>query len=401
MKHFSILNVKLTMQRRDFIKLTAIGAASASFASSFGTRSLVADEKPIARGAFRHPGLLHSNRELAFIKARIQAGDKPWVGEWQKMDAWCKQLLELDAKPYQKVVRGPSNNPDKGSTELQRDASAAYSLVLAWCLSGNKVYAKKATSLLDAWSAKLEVFEGHDTKLLSGMAGVKFVNAGELLRHTYADWKRAEQDRFEAMLRGVFYEPIKDFYPSANGNWDASMIQTMLGMGIFLNDRKMFDRAVDYYRKGEGNGAITMYFNDFGQCQETGRDQAHTQMGLGFLGVACEMAWKQGVDLYAEADNRLALGFEYTAKYNLGHEVPYEPYTSFEGRYKYKRISDDSRGRFAPIYERAVYHYHHRMGLDMPFTREAAAKQVKPRDIRRGWAHFRWTDLMFHQPPKA
>ena len=34
------------------------------------------------------------------------------------------------------------------------------------------------------------------------------------------------------------------------------MIQTMLAMGIFLEDRPMFDRAVNYYLNGEGNGAI-------------------------------------------------------------------------------------------------------------------------------------------------
>jgi hypothetical protein len=27
---------------------------------------------------------------------------------------------------------------------------------------------------------------------------------------------------------------IKDFYPSANGNWDASMLQAMTAMGVFL-----------------------------------------------------------------------------------------------------------------------------------------------------------------------
>lgn len=389
------------MQRREFIKLTALGAAGASVSCLPVSPCIAAlDTTPANNAAFRHPGLLHSKEELAFIKARIQAGDMPWADGWQKMEETCKQMLAFDAEPRRTVERGPSNRSDKGSTELLRDGSAAYSLAVAWCLSGNKVYARKAASILNAWSARIEVFKGHDTKLLSGMAGVKYVNAAELIRHTYAGWKARDQDRFEAMLRIVFYDPIKDFYPTANGNWDAAMIQTMIGMGIFLDDQKMFDRAATYLREGRGNGAITNYFNVFGQCQETGRDQAHTQMGLGFLGSACEMAWKQGVDLYGEADSRLALGFEYTAKYNLGHEVPYETFTSVEGRYTYKRISDDSRGRFAPIYERALYHYHHRNGMPMPFTREAAGQPIRRRDIRRGWAHFRWTNLMFERPPK-
>ncbi|MSU24700.1 MAG: hypothetical protein EXS32_12875 [Opitutus sp.] len=31
-----------------------------------------------------------------------------------------------------------------------------------------------------------------------------------------------------------------------------------------------------------------------GECQESGRDQGHTQMGLGFLGCAAEIAWFRG-----------------------------------------------------------------------------------------------------------
>jgi len=212
-------------------------------------------------------------------------------------------------------------------------------------------------------------------RLLVGMDGVKLCNAAELIRHSKSEWTAEGQASFEKMLRQVFYPLIKDFYATANGNWDASMIQSMIAIGIFLDDREIFDRAVNYYRHGEGNGAITKYLNDFGQCQETGRDQAHVQMGLGFLSCACEMAWKQGVDLYGASENRLALGFEYTAKYNLGEEVPYEPYRSVEGRYHYLKISSRGRGRFRPIYERIVNHYQHRKGLDMPHCSKILTKK--------------------------
>ena len=59
-------------------------------------------------------------------------------------------------------------------------------------------------------------------------------------------------------------------------------------------------------------------------------------------------------------------------------QVPYEPYKSLEGRYHYKKISDDSRGRFRPMYERVYNHYHNRLELEAPFTRMAADKQAKP-----------------------
>ena len=98
--------------------------------------------------------------------------------------------------------------------------------------------------------------------------------------------------------------------------------------------KRLFDRAVDYFHNGSGNGSLTHYIiNEQGQCQESGRDQQHTQLGLAHLAEACEIAWNQGLDLYATADNRLLKGFEYTAKYNLGHDVPFVPYRDTTGKY--------------------------------------------------------------------
>ena len=228
------------------------------------------------------------------------------------------------------------------------------------------------------------------------MDGVAFCNAAELIRHTSSEWLDKDQKQFERMLREVFYPVIRDFYPTANGNWDASMIQTMIAMGIFLDDRAMFDRAAEYFRHGKGNGAIENYFNEFGECQESGRDQSHVQMGIGFLACACEMAWKQGVNLYGAADNRLALGFEYTAKYNLGEDVPYQRYRSVEDRYDYPKISRRGRGRFRPIYERTVHHYHNRLGMEMPYSRQVADRE-RPEGSHR--QHMSWGTLTSYRLP--
>jgi len=148
---------------------------------------------------------------------------------------------------------------------------------LLWALTGKVAHAKKAAEIIGAWSSMLESIGNHDARLLVGMEGYDYCNAAELLKHTWDGWPQRDQARFEKMLRDIFYPIIKDFYPSANGNWDASMLQTMLAMGVYLDDRAMFDRGVDYYLKGEGNGAVRHYFKPSGQCQESGRGQGHTQ----------------------------------------------------------------------------------------------------------------------------
>lgn len=71
---------------------------------------------------------------------------------------------------------------------------------------------------------------------------------------------------------------------------------------------------------------------------------------------------------------QIAHGYEYTAKYNLGHDVPCGPYRSYEGRYNHPTISDKARGRFGSICERVYHHYHIRMGLEMPFTGHVVEK---------------------------
>ena len=368
---------------------------------SLGAAMAVAAATAPAHGEFVHPGVSHTRESIAFVKGKIAAGEQPWTRAWEEVKSFRRSSLEYEPEPRARVERGPYNNPNLGSSEFSADAEAAYLHAVQWVLSEKVAHAKESAEILDAWSGTLESIGNHDARLLVGMEGYKFCNAAELLRHTWDGWPEQNQVRFERMLRGIFHPIIKDFYPSANGNWDASMIQTMMAMGVFLDDREMFDRAKDYYLAGEGNGAIGNYFKPSGQCQESGRDQAHTQMGLDFLACAAEIAWNQGIDLYGALDNRLLKGFEYTAKYNLGYDVPYEPYRSYEGRYFYKEISDDSRSRLRPMYEKVLNHYENRIGLDAPFTKQAAMRLRDgddARSSRRGRPSALGTLMYFGQP---
>ncbi|MHB1037821.1 MAG: alginate lyase family protein [Pirellulales bacterium] len=375
--------------------LPAQDGRAVPIAPAAGTSAQVA-AKSAEKKPFVHPGILHNRAELAFVKARIDSGAEPWKSAWDQLRTHTFAQLDWKTKARADVVRGVMNNPNRGASDMERDAAAAYVHAVQWWLVGEKAHAEKAIEILNAYSATLKSVTGHDARLLVGMTGINFLNAAELVRHSDAGWKADDQRRFERLLREVLYPVIRDFYPDANGNWDAAMLQTMLAMGVFLDDRAMFDRAADYCLNGRGNGAIPNYLNEFGECQESGRDQAHTQMGLGYLGCACEIGWKQGVDLYGARQNRLALGYEYTAKYNLGNDVPYQPYRSFQGRYNYPAISVVSRGRFSAIYERVYHHYHDRLGLEMPFTKRVL-DQTRPE--KWNLQHASWGTLMFAEMP--
>ena len=345
---------------------------------------------------FVRPGISHNAAELEFIKAKLEVGSQPWEQAWDQLRDSSYAKLSWKPRPVANVERGAYNRPDIGGTFFLRDGMAAYTHALVWWFTREEAHAFKAAEILNAWSTTLESIGNHDAKLLIGMGGINYCNAAELLKYTWGKWPEEDQDAFRTMLRRVWYPVIEDFYPTANGNWDASMIQTMMAMGIHLDDQSMFQKAVDYFLEGEGNGAVNHYFNPLGQCQESGRDQAHTQMGLEYLVNAAEIAWKQGIDLYGAYDNRLAKGFEYTARYNLGEEVPFEYYESYRGRYKHDRISNKSRGRLRGMYEKAYNHYHNRMSMEMPWC-DKAIKKTRP-ECGSG-SSLPWSTLMYADQP--
>jgi hypothetical protein len=120
-------------------------------------------------------------------------------------------------------------------------------------------------------------------------------------------------------------------------------------------------------------------------CQESGRDQGHTQLGIGELATLCECAWNQGDDLYGYADNRLLKGFEYTAKYMLGNAVSYKPYK--DSYRQQDTISAKSRNERRPIYEMVWNHYTNRRGIAAPYTK-LLAEAIRPEGYHRDHPGF-------------
>jgi hypothetical protein len=207
---------------------------------------------------------------------------------------------------------------------------------------------------------------------------------------TYSGWSAADFARFKNMMLRVFYPMNHDFLARHNGdqclthfyaNWDLCNMASMLAIGVLVDDRAIYNEAVNYFKNGGGNGAIAnaVYFlhpGNLGQWQESGRDQGHATLGIGLMGPFCEMAWKQGDDLYGYSQNRFLAGSEYVASYNLGNTVPYVTYSNCVGVTQ-PVIAPAGRGDNRPIWELVFNHYVNRMGLAAPNTAAYAAR-VRP-----------------------
>ncbi len=267
--------------------------------------------------------------------------------------------------PYEVIARDGEYQHTKTGSE--RDMKAA----LDFAKAGKTT---EALNIINAYANTMQRIEGHDAPLCA-IQCFYLVRAMTLLRsHAQPSWQQMIQKSMLPMM-----EQFEADSPYANGNWGAIVNRLRMACAIFLQDSLMYRHSVDYYLGAYDNGALPHYINEMGQCQESGRDQSHVQLGLEALAQTCEMAWEQGDDLWGALDNRLLKGFEYTARYNLGYDVPFSRWDDCTGLYcRWDKPGAMGRGRLWNIYELPYNHYVGRRGLAMPYT-ERIVKGEKPK----------------------
>jgi len=329
--------------------------------------------EPLSAQKFTHPGIDQTSDDLEYMKKQVLAGEQPWKDAFDLLKTSTN--LQFEVKPFTHVVRGPYGKPNIGGDDLSKGSNMAYDYALMWYITNDKAYAQKAIEIINAWSPVIWDFDYNDAKLLAGWTGHMLCNTAEILKYTDSGWQQKDINRFNEMLMTVYYPLMRFYYPQANGNWDGAIIHSILAIAIFTDNREMFNNAIDHFLHAPVNGSIFKYIYPSGQCQESMRDQGHVQLGLGEFAGAAKIAFTQGVDLFSIANNRLALGYEYTAQFLVG-KTPH-CYGTISGRAK----------NFRDDYE-YVYRHYTAMGIDMPYTKQAA-DSIRPKANRSVLTAFR------------
>jgi alpha-glucosidase len=342
---------------------------------------------------FVHPGILFSQTSLEHIRQVVENKTMPEYGSYELLKN--QPLASADYKmngPYTVISRDGQYAFTK--SKMEADFSAAYLNALMWIATKEERHAKKSLEILSAYADSLKTIPStNDAPLLVGLEGTKIVNAMEILRYTYKGIDARELTKITKMITNIFLPVCETFYATkayTNGNWGPIVTKLYISAAIYLDNKPMYAKAIDFYRNANDNGTIQNYISGTtGQIQESGRDQGHSQLGIGALATVCEIAYNQGDDLYEALDNRLLKGFEYVAKYNLGYDdLPFETWKDVTGKYSdWTVISDKSRGHFIPIYEMAYNHYVRRKGLSMPYTEEVI-NRIRPEGYDRDQPAF-------------
>lgn len=333
--------------------------------------------------SMEHPGILHTQKDIEHIRQMVKEQQEPAYSTFLALQQEpLAQSTYAIKGPYTTIARDGEYGFTKRNAE--QDFDAVYLNAVMWMITQDEAYAEKSRELMLAYAGILQDIDGNDTALMAGLEGVKIVYALEMLSHTYEKMTEEDTRNVNDMLRKVFLPVWEEFYntkPYTNGNWGLHVTKSYMAAAILWNDIEMYKKCINFYLYGNDNGTISHYFDgETGQCQESGRDQQHTVLGIGAVSAICEIAWKQGNDLYSAYKNRLLTGYEYTVKYNLGYDVPFKIWTDVTGKYcRWDVISketkdknggvDIERGRcWQPVFYLAYNHYVKREKLSMPYT---------------------------------
>lgn len=333
----------------------------------------------------KHIGGLHTEEDYARIRAKIAMQAEPWKSGWNKLIANSHAQSTYTPSPVEKLVRGGKSaeepDPDNYSRAMN-DVAAAYQLALRWKISGDAVYAQAAVNILNGWASTCTRISGDsNVALAAGIYGYQFAIAGEMLR-SYQGWNSNDFAAYQQWMKDVFYSLNKAFLESHWGtckshywaNWDLANLTSVLAIGILTDDRAIYNYAINYLQKGDGNGnwykAINHVFDGdnagLAQIQESGRDQGHATLCIALMGHICELTWNQGDDFYGLDNNRFLKACEYVAKYNVARlNVPFAEYTRnykdawsvCGGVETHIQISSAGQGIVRPMWSGPYFHY--------------------------------------------
>jgi hypothetical protein len=380
------------MRKKALIPVIA-AACAAVVAGALSSPATAAQQAPAAvnaPAAFAHPGVGVSRAQLDFVRTKVQAGAQPWTNAYNQAKSSNYASLSRTPTPRAVVECGPYSNPNYGCTNEREDAIAAYTDALIWYLTRDDRYAQKAIQLMDAWSGTITDHTNSNAPLQTAWAASSWPKAAEIIKHVYGNWPNA--GRFGTMLRNVYLPEIING-SNSNGNWELSMTEAIQGIGVFLDDPTVYDKAISLYRvrvpayvylttdgalpktKPSQNlntrDKIVAYWQGQGTfvdglTQETCRDFTHTGYGISSISHVLETSRIQGIDLYPEFGERLrqALGFQSRWERNL------EPVPSW--------LCGGSVNRgLGPITEVGYNALHTRLGIAMTNT-QALTESKRP-----------------------
>jgi hypothetical protein len=231
-----------------------------------------------AQASFSSPNLLLTKDRIHTVKACLKAGDPLITTAYKQLIADADGNLKVSPNPIAGELRVPGfyKKPEeqrKVVGRLKPDAKAANCLALAYALSGDAKYGVKAKEFLFAWVNTLGkprdggntldrlLFDQRgDTRLAITYTFPNFIYAFDIISGLGL-LSEQEEASFRKWLKVyVDYCTTECVIKNNHHNWQSLFLMCA---GHALQDKALFDRGVDYYKRGfrvqlAGDGAMPL-----------------------------------------------------------------------------------------------------------------------------------------------
>ncbi len=378
------------------------------------------DEK-IVEG-FVHPGIMINAEDIRRMQKNVKEGGKVWTESFEKLVT--NEYSQRDnLRIYAYDSNGDTTKIDNSSRlwNMRHDSRKATNQALLYVITGDERYRENAMTIIRMWSDLRDVYRtvGSD-RIDYGEISFRMAFAAELMKYSSTQneklkWTNEDEESFTMMLETIRYKHDATFY------W---MNQHSIGnMGtmanaIFRNDRELYETAVKRTTVNNGNlntmtgsgGAIVEVFRivDYDALNgdkieptfvhaEMGRDQGHAYGNLAALSSCAMMTYKQntvvdpksgsvtekedGVNVFEFADERLLMGADYMARYNLGYEVEHP---TIDVGSLYCDINDLNHGAIYTAFGILYNYYKYEKKVDMSDEKYKYMAQAHEYDFPEG-----------------
>jgi autotransporter-associated beta strand protein len=308
---------------------------------------------------FVHPGVPFTKYDLDLLKQNITR--EPWLTAYNAFkNDYHSQLSYAMQGPAATVSRAPNLN----NSQWQQDMIAIHHLSFMWIFTGDSAYARKATNMLDAWAVINTVWGGGESMLDIGDYAQYWATGADILKSTFPGWSQDNTQHVNNYFANVLYPTSWVPYQLRDANKGALQLKIALAAAAFLDDPVKFNQAIDVYRMDAGGGMRNSLAN--GEVGDAGRDD-HWRVQAAALVWSAEVAYKQGVDMYAELDNRvLAIGELYHKFAFEGSTMQFIPFGGYASFWTNWGIAPGSRTGDMTNQIKAAYSL--RKGIPTPYT---------------------------------
>jgi hypothetical protein len=340
--------------------------------------------------AYTHPCIPATLDDLATIKANLN--QQPWKRGYELLAAAnTSQLTYVMNGPYATVQR----SPDLNLSGWKFDMNAIFNLARMWYFTGNNDYAQKAHDILIAYANTQTNMGGSEAGLALGDYAYAYAGGASILRGTWPGWTAADTTAVKNLFLNVYWPKI-----AAAGNIEGPANKGSLNMeagmaiALFCDDTAKFNHVLDLYRTYPGSGLPNTL--PTGEMGETGRDAGHAYGDLLGKAFIAECAWKQGIDLYSEWDNRLLAVGEYYSRNTFLWDNPFVHYGTVDALYVTNAYGPYGANRAALYLIQNAYK--NRKGLPTPWIDRKLQEQPIDAD---NFMYARTADFSTATPPAA